>query len=44
MNCVQCFEKLENLVSIKNVELFVCKEPGCPNYGLVQIGICQKAN
>jgi hypothetical protein len=38
MHCVQCLRHLEPVKS-DNLTIYLCHNPGCPNYGLYQTGI-----
>lgn len=42
MNCIQCFKKLEKAFYIAKKQYGVCKNPECPNFGLLQKVILKK--
>jgi hypothetical protein len=37
-HCVQCAKEMVYGCDIQKINIPVCSNPGCPNYGLLQIG------
>jgi hypothetical protein len=37
MKCNQCMNEMEYSAQLKEVQIPVCSNPNCPNFGLLQI-------